>query len=427
MSIWQKVGGTLGKIWDVTGQLHEKVYGRKFLPEMGLTESLESWGGAPSGSPFVWVKPVYAAEPQPSSTPERKWGTSLAGAQAQVEYAKKMQSSGGGGGSQPPSGGGGGGSRGKRSYSIRDIEEAKAHGWTGAEGDIGEWWARKQAEMASAEEERRRAEEAFAPIFSELDRQIGLLPQQRKEYEQQIENLYGTQIAEAEAAKKRELGALETAKTEEMERSKQSLRDLAENVRDLLSAAANVWGGSSAIPAVTGGIARRTSKERGRLLRERNAALAEIGRKHAEVENLYNVQAQKIDAWRANKLLEVAQQIREMERAIRGQKAEIQANMRLDALNWARQRLAQIDAENRAYKRAIDSWKMQRQAELEDWLTKLKATAAYESGNIYSFTLPPLGQPGAIGGMPVGGYMATRPKRWNPLTGRWEYLPEEEY
>ncbi len=59
----RKAAGTLGKAVDVVGQKVGNI-----LPDWNLSESLESYGGGPKDSPFVWVKPAYAANNNTSSS-----------------------------------------------------------------------------------------------------------------------------------------------------------------------------------------------------------------------------------------------------------------------------------------------------------------------------------------------------------------------
>jgi len=231
------------------------------------------------------------------------------------------------------------------------------------------------------------AQRAFQPIFDELDRRIGGIPSMQQQGEQQID-LYGNdQMKEAEASKTKSLGALDQTKQAQVTTSSQSLRDLAQGTGQLLQSAGNIWGDSSAVPAVTGAIAKQEGKNRAAIMAQRDSALSQIQQKVADVENEWGLQKQKIGNWVANQKLEVAKQMRDLENSIRGQKAEMQGNMRMDALNWARNRIAAIDDQTRQYAQAIDTWKMQRQGALEDYQKQLQIAGQYAPAANYGWDM----------------------------------------
>jgi len=194
-------------------------------------------------------------------------------------------------------------------------------------------------------------------------------------------------MKEAEASKTKSLGALDQTKQAQVTTSSQSLRDLAQGTGQLLQSAGNIWGDSSAVPAVTGAIAKQEGKNRAAIMAQRDSALSQIQQKVADVENEWGLQKQKIGNWVANQKLEVAKQMRDLENSIRGQKAEMQGNMRMDALNWARNRIAAIDDQTRQYAQAIDTWKMQRQGALEDYQKQLQIAGQYAPAANYGWDM----------------------------------------
>jgi len=231
-------------------------------------------------------------------------------------------------------------------------------------------------------------QEAAEPIYAELDRQIGLLPEQRANLEAQVSNLYGTQTTEAGGAKEREMGGLAGAEERETGRKTKSLREISEGARNLLQAAGNIWGGSSAVSAATAGIAKQVGKQRGNIFEQANAAYSELDRKRADVESLFTQQTQKIEAWKSNKMLEISQYIRDVENSLRGQKADIRSNLTQQALAFAQQKAAKLEQMAQQYTLNMQAWREQRGAELSDWMTKLQATAKYQSGQDFGYNIP---------------------------------------
>jgi len=232
-----------------------------------------------------------------------------------------------------------------------------------------------------------QAQAAFQPIFDELDRRIGGIPQMRAEGEQQVQNYAKEQEANALASKTSSLNALNTTEQKQRTQATTSLRDLAAGTGQLLQSAGNIWGDSSAVPAVTSAIAKQESKNRASIMATLNDTLGEIGQKVADVENAWNLEGQKIKTWASNAMLDVAQQMRDYENSIRGQKAEMQGNMRMEALQWARDRIASIEDNARQYAQAIDTWKQQRQGALEDYQKQLQMSASYAPAATYGWDM----------------------------------------
>lgn len=246
----------------------------------------------------------------------------------------------------------------------------------------------------SQEEVKSEIESSYAPIFEELNRRIGLLPQQKSDYEQQVANLSENQMAGIQTAKETSLSALGREETSQKAQSAGTLRDLAENVRNLLSSAANVWGGSSAVTAASAGIGKQATKERGKVLSARDTALSNLQSKATDVEKEYDTQVKNIDTWKANQLISVRDQIQQMEDSIRGQmatasseKAQALSNLVQQAYTAAQNRLSALDQMVTQYKQNMDTWKVQNQDWLNNQIELIKVQAQYQTPTPYNPTL----------------------------------------
>lgn len=242
------------------------------------------------------------------------------------------------------------------------------------------------------EEQRNSINQAWQPIFAELDRQIGSLPGQRAGYETQVGDLATSQQAGAEASRVQGVNTLNTAKTEEMGRAKTSIRDLEQDIRNQLEAKSTYFGNlgagdSSAVGRVSEAITKSGLKAKGTILSGRDQAIADIDTKIGDVNNLASEQSRKIDEWKSTKLFEIAEtfnnQVNQLNMAKANASAEKQkaiSDIIFGLENQLMQRLGQLDDAVINYKSSIATWQQQRAAELEDYGKKLAMNAQYTGG-----------------------------------------------
>lgn len=255
----------------------------------------------------------------------------------------------------------------------------------------------KEEEQRRKDEQERKAREgissAFDPIFAELDRQLGTLPGERSTYETQVANLAGSQGTGVEAERTKGLQSLDRAKGEEEERAQSSLRDLEQDVRNQLRAKSSYFGNvgagdSSAVGAASEAVTRAGLKARSKILSTRDQALGEIDQKIADVNTLASEQLRKVDEWKSTKLFEVGQFFSQRINELNMQKANASAEKGraiAEIINGLEaqfvQRLRQLDDAVVNYKSSINTWQMQRAAEMEDYKTKLGLAAQYSGGS----------------------------------------------
>jgi hypothetical protein len=282
--------------------------------------------------------------------------------------------------------------------------------------------SRAAADRARAETEGNisREREAIAgefdPIFGELDRQIGMLPQQKQELETQLANLAGIQKEGVTASEARGITELDKSGETEKATAKSSLRNLEEDVRNLLQAKQFYFGSvgagdSSATGQASEAVSKGALRARGGVLAARDSGLALIETKKQDVRSLAGEQSRKIDEWKSEKMFGIAQEFQEKTNQLNMAKANAtgaKAKAINDVIRGLSQDLSQqlrsLDDRTYQFKSSVANWQMQREAELEDYKTKLSLTQSYSSaaGPKYSDALNSFTKIYGTGALSVG-------------------------
>lgn len=343
------------------------------LPDLGISEFIGDLAGK-KRDPVTGGSQVFSG------------GTS----QSPVYTPPPTNNSGGGGSS------GGGGAR-PSGQSSQGTPTGQTNSPTDTarkyEEDVNRQKADEEARIRALQEQQRNAiSSSFEPIFNELDRQIGMLPEQRKAYETQIASLAETQVTGAESERERGVNTLTSAKGEEAKRAKTSIRDLEQDIRNQLEAKATYFGNlgagdSSAIDQVSEAVTKAGLKSKSTVLAGRDQAMATIDAKIGDVNNLASTELRKIDEWKSTKLFEIGQtftnQLNQLNSAKANASAEKQKAISDIIFGLEQQfmgRLQELDDSVINYKSSINSWQMQREAELQDYATKLGMSATYSGG-----------------------------------------------
>ena len=261
-----------------------------------------------------------------------------------------------------------------------------------------------------AEEERQRSEssegrvrsainQAYEPIFAELDRQIGIVPEQKGALETQVGSLATSQRTDVGEQETQRTGELETTKGTEIERGKSALRDLDQNIRNALLSKSFYFGSlgagdSSATGQASEAVTRAGLRARGGILEVRNTALTELDSKIQQVKDTSQTQLRKIDEWRSTKLFEVGQwafdrinTLNSEKATAQGRRGEAIANLIQNTESDFIARLRQLDDAVFNYKSTVQQWQDKRAGELEDFKTKLSISSQYTSGTASKYTI----------------------------------------
>lgn len=252
-------------------------------------------------------------------------------------------------------------------------------------------------ERALIDEQQNRVRaginDAYSPIFAQLDSMIGAVPGQRQEFETGIGTQADLQKESVALQKGQNIAQLDNAAQKEFSMSKDSMRNLENDIRNSLQSYSQYFGAkgaadSSAPLVASEAIARGGLQARGKVLAARDSALNAIELKKTDVNTISDQENNKIDQWKGNKLLEIQQwaadRIGELENAklsASGSRAQAIAQLITNTEGEYVNRLRQLDDNVTQYKSAIATWQQQRAADLEDYGKKLQIAAQYSSDN----------------------------------------------
>lgn len=240
---------------------------------------------------------------------------------------------------------------------------------------------REKEERERREREERLRKEissAWEPIFSELDRQIGLIPIQKQKQQAGLEELVGLQREEVGRQEEAGVRTLEAQKEEQKQLAKKSFRELEEDIRNQMMGASQILGvrgagDSSAAYDISEIINRAATKARGGIIETRNQIFNEIGLKIQEVHDLAATNINKINQYKTEKLMEIEQFFTDQLNRLSMTKAEARsqrgmaiANMIQNLESEFANALRQLDQQVLNYAQSVEMWEMQRAAELEN-------------------------------------------------------------
>jgi hypothetical protein len=207
-----------------------------------------------------------------------------------------------------------------------------------------------------------------------LERQIGLLPQQRQALEGQINSMFGTNQAELAGQRSAADRQLQTAGETIESRQESSLRDLDSNMRNqqdsfFRRAGAMGAGSSSATDPRGAGayaFARLGQQQRSQILQQANDLSSQLNQKKLDLQQAYDGELNKLKQWRdsqqSNILSAFQQQENELRNQISGASGERVAQIRQLAMqirSQAIQALSQADqyvaGVNQNLQRAVQS------------------------------------------------------------------------
>lgn len=259
---------------------------------------------------------------------------------------------------------------------------------TQTQADIDARKAAEAEESAKREADRvSRIQGIFSPILSELDAQIGLVPERRQAQENVFESSIATQKQGVETGKQTGLAGLAQSESEQRTMAKSQGRDLSDTARNLLKAAgfaigARGAGSSSAVGQAGEAVGKQVLKQKGNIFETLGTNIGKIQLAKSNIESLANQKLLEIDQSRTEGLQEIAQFFGDKIDALKSQKANAsaeQASAIDNAITAESQdllsRLRSLDDTVSALKTQINEWKLNRTASLEDYQNSV-ATAS---------------------------------------------------
>ena len=241
----------------------------------------------------------------------------------------------------------------------------KETGYSSVEQYLADQRKKEQARAAERQQKAGQIGRAWDPILAELDAQIGRMPGQQAEYQNQLGGLADLQLQDVGQSANTASTSLEAEK-------KKGLRSLEEDMRNQMDAAGRYIGGlgggnSSAGMQASEAVTRAGQKARGGLLETVTAKLGEI-----------QTTAQKarsdVQNWKAGKLFEITQFFAEkmnelsMQKAnSKGEKAKAIEQLKFDIEKELAGTLRDLDNQVIGYATTLEQWERERSAQLEDY------------------------------------------------------------
>lgn len=225
-------------------------------------------------------------------------------------------------------------------------------------------------------------------IFQNLDEQVAGYGDYKTGMKSELDTNAVDQKLAADAAQTTNVTNLSDNATAEVNRSSGTLRDLTDNANNLLQRLVLMYGGgSSAIGASTATMGN-INKQRGGILNLRDTALREIDSKKTAIAATYGLQTQAIDKWVDDNVIKIGNQIEQWKGDIANAKTSVRAQLSAQAVQSATNFLSTLALNQQSYKQNLDTWKMQRDADMKDYATKLQLTAQYTPAQ-YNYNINP--------------------------------------
>lgn len=362
------------------------------LPEGGLSEAIA--GGPTKHTDPLWKpKQVYAAE-------------SAGGNTTQVSSPVQINNG----------------------PSQQDVVNAyKAMGWNDVNAILADYAATGgskiggnsggfDANQAAINAARNSFSNAYNPLFSQLDSMAGLIPGYQQQREQGVQNMYGSQVGEIQGSRDSAMAGLDVSKQQVAQRQANSVRDLQENLRNMLQAG-NIQlgvggaGDSSAKDMLSFALSKAAARSGADISNQAQAMYTDIDMQGNQIKATYDDNLAKLATWRDNNLSEVTKWAQEMlmniesqKATAKGQQAAALAANETNIINNALSRLQQIDDQVSSWNKGIQEWALNRMAQIDDAKAKISGYGKYTPGQITAQELQGLGDFSTITNNTLLGY-----------------------
>mgnify|MGYP000846778090 CR=1 FL=1 len=371
------------------------------LPEGGMSELIA--GGPTKHTDPLWKpKQVYAAEtaggnqtvinPNNQSSTQQQTGPSHTGTNFDAIYNAMYPGWG-------------------RTEAYNDwVAKGRPTGGSGGSG------GGIDANQAAINAARGAFNNAYAPLFAQLDAMAGLIPQQQQQREQGIQNMYGSQVGEIQGARDSAMAGLDVSKQQVAQRQAKSVRDLQENMRNLLQAG-NIQlgvggaGDSSAKDMLSFALSKAAGRSGADISNQAQAMYTDIDMQGNQIKATYDDNLAKLATWRDTNLSEVTKWAQEMlmniesqKATAKGQQAAALAANETNIINNALSRLQQIDDQVSSWNKGIQEWALNRMAQIDDAKAKISGYGKYTPGQITAQELQGLGDFSTITNNTLLGY-----------------------
>jgi hypothetical protein len=231
------------------------------------------------------------------------------------------------------------------------------------------------AEELLLQKRQQEANNLYNTLQGRFDKMAGLYDQNRQNWENRISNIYSSNQDTLQAQKQGAMQDIEGYRGDVRTTQKKTLGDLAQDFRNMLRAGqmqlgAAGAGSSSAVPMYSYALAKQENRRRGDVMAQSREMLNELNQKEQDVKMTYNEQGRQLDRWKEQKMGEIGDTytgaLAEIEQ-MRGAADQQKAQLKIQALEGALNRLNQLDAQAMNYKNTLDEWARNRVTQLNNY------------------------------------------------------------
>lgn len=218
----------------------------------------------------------------------------------------------------------------------------------------------------------------YGSIASDLDRIINWLPEWQKELEGKIGSIAESQKTGLTTSREAQLSRFPIFRQNVEQQQVKTLRDLAQNIRNVLNAG-NIYlgargaGDSSGADMFSFATTQEANRQRGSILAQTSQMLKEIDMKEADVRSAFEDQMNAVDTWKNTQITQIAQDFMSKKEALMAQKPNIRAQAVQTWLNY----LTQVETQARQWQAGIDQWARDRMATLNNWKVQIGNSAQF--------------------------------------------------
>ena len=357
-----------GSLWNTAWNQGYNNYGNTSNPYSG-----QSGGGYDVGSAYTQGQQQYLKDKNASAPPPS------------------------GGGAPPPATNTNTGDGFSMSYYPGWDETAARADWNatgGAKGQTSGGSSGPSAQELALNALRSSVNRNYDQVYSALDEYAGLIPTQQTAREQSVNNLYNSQQNEINTAMGGSLGALDGARNNVATNQAKSVRDLQENMRNMLQAG-NIQlgiggaGDSSAANMYAYALSKQAGRNSADISNQASSQYGQIDAQAQQIRATADDNLAKLNTWKADNLNSVltwaqdqVSQIRQQRISATGQKAAALAAAEAGIIQNALTSLQNMDSQIATWKQGIQSWAANRMATLDDAKLKMANSSNYNSADI---------------------------------------------
>lgn len=386
------------------------------IPDFGLTELISSASGKTT-NPTYNNPAVYAQTggiPQAQNTSTIPW---IQPGATNTYTAPQQQTS-----SPPPSSNNDVRSNGGSMPNVGDISADGNYRWNGkgweqrypSDGGYSSYADFEAKQNAFREQQTGMINSQFGEYFSNLDRQIGLLPEEQATQEAKVGNLATGSQADITLGQQQTGQTIDTGIANAQQNKSTSLRDLEGDMRSSLFAGnqylgARGAGDSSAADMYKFAISKQANKAKSGVLQTFNKTLGELDQKKVDLQNITNSEMTKLKTWKDNALLDVTKYINDKKDALQNlisqgriDQATALRELNTTIYNQAQSRLQAIEQQATAFSQSMQQWATQRAASLDDYKLQLTKSAQFSVPDVIQSEMmayAPQGQGSTSGGV----------------------------